>query len=890
MTLLHRLSSAVRRFFHPKRTEQDLHDELETFVDMSTADRIRTGLLPSDARRQAVLHLGGVEQVKERIRTARSGMWLEQFVQDIRYGARILKKSPGFSLTIVILVALVIGGNTTVFSIANGIMRNPMPGVRATGLINLSWIAEDGFVETHNSERAYLYFVERAATLRPLAAFDFMTVAMTHGNGSAVVGMGLVSANYFETLGVPLVKGRSFTSEEARGISEPAVVIGHQLWQNAFLGADDIIGRPVTLNRRLATVVGVADPAFRGAVLGVQTDLWVPLGSGFRRRQGDPPQLLNPDGDVSVAMVGRLAPGRSTAEAHAELTTLSEQLQTDARPREQFRVRLTPHSGLAGGNSLTALYGNRMLAIFSVVTLLTIAIVCANVANLLIARAAARQREIALRQSLGASRLRIARALLAEGLVLSLVAWAAACLLAWWVSKATTVGLLDDVEQAGPVALPDLTPDWTVIGYALALAVLCTLAFTVAPALRTWREQLLPFLKVGEQGVVHARSKLSRALVVLQLAFSVLLLTTAGLAQRSLSISQVSDLGFPTRRILLAGVNTAGASDGPETTQALLDAIQSRLARLPGIEGAAYVPGGPIRGANFPVRRDRSSARVLATDHAVMPGYFDAIDVPLVSGTDFDGRPRTAIVTESLAGALWSGEPAVGKTLIAGPSWRETGEGVAVEVIGVVRDAYFAGQASETPPRYIFFQVDPGGLSAAATFYIRHQGSPDIVTPAVSRALREVNPAVAISDMRSFETDIARRTAPVRMITSLLTVFAAVSLLIAAIGQYAVVLFDGRRRVREFGLRLALGASTSQVIRSVLAQNVGTTMSGLAIGFLLSVGVGAILARFLYGVTATDPLTYVGVCLVLSVASLVACYLPARRAARVDPMIALRTE
>lgn len=756
--------------------------------------------------------------------------------------------------------------------------------------MSLSWVTEDGFVETHHSDRVYLHFVDRATTISPIAAFDFMTVAMTHDSGSAVMRMGLVSANYFDTLGVPLVKGRSFTSEEARGASGLAVVVTQQLWQNSLQGAEDIIGRPLILNRRPATVVGVADPAFRGAVLGAHVDLWIPVGAAFRRSAAGFPRPLNPDESVSVTMIGRLAPGRSVAEAHAELTTLWDQLQSELELTDKFRVRLTPYSGIAAGNSLTAIYGDRMIAIFSIVTLLTIVIVCANVANLLIARAVARQRELALRQSLGASRLRIVRSLLAEGLVLSLVACTAACLFAWWVSKAASVGLLDDVESAGPVVLPDLTPDWTVITYALSLAVLCTIAFTVAPALRVWREQLLPFLKVGEQGMVQARSKLSRALVVLQLAFSVLLLATAGLAQRSLSLERTFDPGIAKRNILLTSLNMAAAADGPEPTRALLDAIQSRLARLPGIDGVAHVPE-VLRGwVDFQVRRDRSSLRVRATDNHVMRGYFTAINVPFIAGVDFDGRPRTAIVTESLAGALWPGEPAVGKTLIAGPSWRASGEGLETEVIGVVRDAYFNGQGRETPPRFIFFEVDAGAFSSAATFYIRHQGSADIVASTVSRALRDVNSAVAIADMRSLETDIARRIAPVRMVTSLLTMFAGASLLIAAIGQYAVVLFDGRRRVREFGLRLALGASTAQVIRSVLAQNVGTTMSGLVIGFLLSVGVGAILARFLYGVTATDPLTYVGVFLVLSVTSLVACYLPARRAARVDPMIALRTE
>ncbi len=866
------------------REDRDLDDEIRFHLAQETERRAALGAAPVEAGRAARLALGSPALVKERMRAVWISTTVEQLLQDLRYGSRILTRSPALSLTVVVLVALVIGGNTTVFSIANGILRNPMPGVEPTGLMSVSWVAEDGFIETHNGRTVYQHLLEHSTTLQPLAAFDFATAAMTHDRGSSVVRLGLVSLNYFETLGVRLVKGRNFTADEASGASGLPAIVSDHLWRQALQGGEDVLGRSLILNGRPATVVGVADPVFRGAILGEQIDLWVPVVAELQR-------ALNPeDASASVAMIGRLAQGRSPAEAHAELNTLWHQVQLDSGVTEKFMVRLTPYSGVAGGNSLVAIYGNRMLAIFSIVTLLTITIVCANVANLLIARAASRQREIALRQSLGASRLRIIRSLFAEGFVLSLVAWTAACVFAWWVSNAATAGLLDDVEREGPVLLPDLTPDWTVIAYALALAVLCTVAFTIVPALRTWREQLLPFLKVGEQGVVHARSTLSRALVVLQLAFSVLLLTTAGLAQRSLSLERTFDAGIATRNILLTSVNTAAAADRPETTLALLDAIQSRVARLPGIDGVTHVPA-PLQGwVNFPVRRDAGSARVLASDHRVMAGYFAAVNIPLVAGADFSGRPRTAIVTESLADALWPGEPAVGMTLLAGPSWRAAGDAIEVEVIGVVRDAYFNGQASDTPPRFIFFEVDARRFSSGATFYIRHQGREEIVAPAVSRALREVNPAVAVRDMRSLESESALRIAPIRMITSLLTMFAVVSLVIAAIGQYAVVLFDGRRRVREFGLRLALGASTERVIRSVLLENVRATLAGLAIGFVLSIGVGAILARALYGVTATDPLTYAGVFLLLAAASLVACYLPARRAARVDPMIALRTE
>ena len=479
------------------------------------------GQSPAEAERGARMALGSSALVKERTRAVWVWTALEQFGQDMRIGFRILTKSPALSATAILLVALVIGGNATIFSMAHGILAKPSPGVHASGLQTVSWVAEDGFIETHTGYRVYTHFSEHATTLASIAAYDFRRVTVMHENGSYAVRAGIVSPNYFDTLGVRIVNGRSITNDEAsRGTSGLVAVISHHLWQTTFQAMDGILGHVITLNGRPATVVGVAEPGFHGAIMAELADLWLP-------HPGELPEYLDQGRGTAVAMIGRLAPGRSAGEAQAELSTLWSQLQV-ADPSlavfglvpQKYRVRLVPYSATAGGNSLVSMFGYRILAIFSVVTLLTILIVCANVANLLIARAVVRQREIALRQSLGASRFRVVRSLIAEGLALSAVAWIAACLFAWWVSRAIATYLIPALAP-GPVVFPALTPDWTVIGYALVLAVLCTLAVTVGPALRTWSQPLLPFLKAGEQALVASRSKLSGGLVVLQLAFSV---------------------------------------------------------------------------------------------------------------------------------------------------------------------------------------------------------------------------------------------------------------------------------------------------------------------------------------------------------------------------------
>ena len=875
-----------RALYLPSRADRDMDDEIRFHLAEETRLQSERGLPAAEAAAAARRAFGSIALAKENTRAVWVSTTLEQLVQDLRIGCRILTKAPAVSATAVMLIALVIGGNTTVFSIAHGILSKPAPGVHATGLATLSWVAEDGGIETHAGHRVFAHFQEQGTALQ-IVAMDFQRVTLTHDNGSYAARAGIVSPNYFETLGIRLVKGRSFTPQESeRGTAGLVVVIAHRIWQNAFAGRDDIVGQVVAVNGRPATVVGVADREFRGTWLAEMGDIWMPLVGEARR-------WLQPNrSEVAVAMLGRRAPGVSLAGAQAELTTMWAQLQR-AHPElnQKVRVRLVPYSATAGGNSIISTQGNRMLAIFSVVTMLTIAIVCANVANLLIARTAVRQREIALRQSLGASRARIVRALLAEGLVLSVVAWLVACLFAWIVSS-TVVRLL---APAGPseMVTPDLTPDWTVVGYALVLAIFCTIAVTLGPALRTWRQQLLPFLKVGEQNVVQGRSALSRGLVVLQLAFSVLLLTTAGLAQRSLSLRDSADVGFNTRDLLLATVNTAASADDAKTNRVLVETLRERLARLPGVEEASYIPNRAhlSNRATFPVRRDRATEPVMAVENRVAPGFFSTLGVPFVAGHDFrphEARTRRAvIVTRHVAEALWPGEPAVGKVLVAGAD----AQTMEAEVIGVVRDAFFAGRSNDTRTRYVFFaSAERPGPPGETTFYIRHSGSQGALGPAVARAFREVDARVAIASLRSLESQIAANAAPLWMLATLLTLFAGGSLLIAAIGQYAVVAFDARRRSREFGVRIALGASSRQLVSSVISESLRLTAVGLVIGFALSVVVGAVLARVLYGVTPTDPTTFAGVFVLLAGASLLASYLPARRAASTDPMLVLRTE
>jgi predicted permease len=629
------------------------------------------------------------------------------------------------------------------------------------------------------------------------------------------------------------------------------------------------------LNDQPATIIGVAAAPFRGSVFAPSADVWVPLSASNRRHLG-------------VFMVGRLAPGVTIAQAHAELSALWSQAQAaDPNLSQNLKLMVVRHSAMAGGNSLVSARGGSFLAIFSVVTAMTLFIVCANVANLLVARAAVRRRELSLRQSLGASRLRIFRAQIAEGLALSVVAWLAACVFAWSTAKAAS-GIRTPSTQ-GMATLPDFTPDWTVIGYALLLAVACTVACSFAPAIRACRQQLLPSLKAGEQAVIQGRSRLTSGLVVLQLAFSVLLVTSAGLAYRSMFLMGGFDSGFDTHNLLLVTINTSASSNTPATNIALLDTFAGKLRQVPGVSHVTYARGAPREfWTTVPVSVPGSPQAVIRAESTrIGPDYLSVFGAAPVAGRDFaredQRRPTGAIlISQNLAEQLWPGQTSVGRTLIVSKQERE--------VVGVMPNLFFSGFRRE-PPSFVMLSAQQEPLEPGeATLYVRYSGGFDTIGPAITRTLQQVDARTPVANMRTWDTQLYSAIWPIRVLTTLLMLFAGGSLFIAAIGQYAVVAFDMRRRVREVGLRMALGASSRQVLTRVIREGFTLTLLGLFLGFLLSLGAGTVLGALLYGITATDPVTYGAVFALLSAASLLACYLPARQASRINPMTALRIE
>jgi putative ABC transport system permease protein len=817
---------------------------------------------------------------------------------------RILRHAPGLSAAAIFLIALVIGGNATVYSMVNSILVSPAAGVSRDDLVVIRHVdpgvaITDPFVSFPNFED----YARLSTTVGDLAAWSGQRLTLGTAAGNFALFGGLVTTNYFDALGVGIAHGRGFVARDDDTQDGVVVIISHRAWQDRFQLADDVIGTAITINRVPATIVGVAPAGFAGATLTPGEDVWMPI-RAYSRLSGSRDRLTN-RAQPSVLMAGRLNPSTSLAQARSEFATLAAQLQitypdafTTYSPRGV--VPLHEARAVVSRYSATALLpiadmAPVFLAVFSVVTLLTLIVVCANVANLLLGRTIERQRDTAVRHSLGASRTRIVRMLLAEGATLAIVAWIAAYVVAWWTSQ-----LVLRIIEPRPGLLADSRPDWTLAAYGMTLALLATLAFSLAPALRSWRVQVMPLLKAGEHSIAPGRSRLTTSLVIVQFAFSVLLVTSAGLAYRSMTTLSSADLGFDPERLLLVTVRLGGATavGDDEKVQdntagfALLERVRERLTSATGVEAVSYarrIPGATLLSMT-PVRRDAQRA-ASAFVRQVGPDYLRTLGLTATTGRELTaddrrGAARAAVINQRLAIELFGNEPPIGHPLLIGDG-RE-----AVEVVGIVPDALFDGPNQDPNPGYLLVaeQQMPGSPPIDPSFIIRHRGAIAAVTPVISRAIGEVDAGLPIVSMSTMQARLALVTELETLIVQLLGCFAVLSLVIAALGHYAVAMFNMRRRTREFGVRMALGASAKNIQVAVVREALVYLVPGLLIGFALSAAVAAGFTSLLFGVTAVDPATYLGVVVLLALISIVASYLPARRASRVNVVDALRQE
>jgi predicted permease len=813
---------------------------------------------------------------------------MRSLFQDIRYACRTLLKSPGFAVVAVLTLALGIGANSTIFSWINSTLLHPLPGVGQTdGLVSLTR-AGTALPDLVFSYPDYADLRDRNRSFAGLVAFKNCRVSLTGaGKPENIWGM-LATANYFDVLDVQPILGRGFLpSEDERIDGAPVVVISYRLWQSHFGGSRFVLNQKININHHPYSIVGVTPPLFQGSQTALGSDLWIPM---MMERQIFSADMLHARSAAGMLLFGRLKPGVSALQAQEETKLVVKQV-ADENPNEWTGRSQAPTvepmwRSSSGGNRLLYVLLPMLMAIAGMVLLLA----CANVANLLLVRSVARRREIAIRLSLGASRWRLVRQLLVESLTLALAGGGVAVLVTFWSAGTFT-------KFIGPTTLPvslTVTADRTVLLITMAISILSAMIFGIIPALRS--SNLMPVAVLKEEGGSASgglhKARLSSGLVVAQLSLSLLLLICAGLFIRSFQNAQHFNPGFNADHVLLSSYDlfNEGYSDveGIAFNQKLLTKLQA----LPGVESVGLADWVPVGlswdSCNFAPEGyiPRPHEEMSAAHLFVTPDYLRTMQIPLVAGREFtsldtDKTEPVVIVNQELADRYWSHQSALGKELRIAGVRKST-------VVGVVRNSDY-GTLNEAPQPAIYESEFQHHIPFM-TVHARVSGDPAVFQTAVEKAIRELDPDLPIYDVRTLKAQVEFASLTQRIAGTFVGTFGLLALVLAAVGIYGVIAYTTRQRTREIGIRMALGAQRLQVLQLVLRQGLRLTALGLAIGLALSLAFTRLLGSLLFGVTPTDLLTFAGVTLLLSAVALGACYLPARRATSVDPMVVLRYE
>jgi putative ABC transport system permease protein len=809
--------------------------------------------------------------------------------QDLRYGARILRKNPGFTFVVVLTLSLGIGANTAIFSVINAVLLRPLPFAEPQRIVavgsrdysgrgNIGSVSYPDFMDYQAQSRAF----ER------LAAYGSRNYTLTTNEGAARLRGAVATSDLFPLLGVNPLVGRTFEAREDKAGGGRAVVLSHGLWQRRFSADPGMIGQTLTLNGHLHTVVGVMPPGFRFPFEAEPVEFW----TNFTPHAEGPGALTAQRGNHAMQVVGRLKPGVTVAQASGELEAIARNLEKQYPDTNTgFGAAARPLLAEMTGEVKTSL-----LVIFAAVGCVLL-IGCANVANLLLARAASRRREIAVRTALGASGWRVVRQLLTESLLLGLVGGAAGVLVASFGTDLLLKLTPTDIPRLGEAAM-----DARVLLFTLGVSVLTGLLMGVVPAWQTLKLDVHGVLKDGGRGTVGGLKKSARgAFVVAEVALAMVLLVAAGLLLQSFARLIRTDAGFHTERLLTLRLTLPdGIYRTNEQRVNFNDRLLAAIGGLPGVSSFSTVTPLPLSRNNFTVGfnvEGRPNAKGVPYPYEsgmrlVSPGYFRTLGVTLKEGRDFTARdtaesPQVVLINEALARKHFPGENPLGKRI--NPSVSVGGEPAMREIIGVVADTRGQSLGQEARPE-VYASV--AQLPAFGSLYlaVRTEADPQGIIGMLREKITELDRNVPIYDVRTLEEYVSASVARPRFNTLLIGLFAGVALLLTAVGLYGVVAYSVAERTQEIGIRMALGADKRDVLGLVIRQGMGLVLVGAAIGLAGAFALTRLMASLLYGVRATDPLTFAGVALVVLLVTLAACYIPARRAARIDPMVALRYE
>jgi predicted permease len=891
----------------PER-EAAIVEELSQHLGDCYAELLAGGLTPAEAERQTRAELRDSELLARELRSIEREIAPEPIVygsnrrtnmiadpwQDLRFGARMLLKRPGFTAIVVLSMALGIGANATIFSFVNELLLRPPAVDRPEQLLEV-WNHHRQGGSSFNSFEAlnypqYEHYRDHNRVFSEMVAFDPGPALISwsrKGQGEIIHGQ-YVSGNFFECLGVKAVPGRTFSPEEGRTQgTHPVVVISHAFWQQQ-LGADSsVIESTMMLNGISFNVIGVAPKDFAGLMIGVRPDLWIPLmmAPQTTRDQG----LLTRRTANWVFSAGRLKPGMTSAQAEADLNLLWGQLaQYYPKGSEMFEAAVFPASLLPGParGFVSAFSG-----LFMLVAGLVLLIACANAASFLLAQAAARRREIAVRSALGASRWRLVRQTLAESMLLALLSGGLGWLLANWAAPL----LLALKPPALPLRLT-VSPDYRVFCFTLLVSLFAGLLFGLAPAWQGTRVDLVRSLKDGMSSGVALRSRLRSLLVVGQVAICSLLLIGSGLCLRSLLHAQSIDLGFEAGDRLIAGLNlsTLGYSEAQE--RAFFDNLIEKTRAIPGVESASLAGYLPLGGTSLilPVNIEGhqpppGESGFWVNEMSVGPDYFKTMGTTILRGREFtardtEGAPRVVVINEEMSRRFWPGRDPVGASLTIGDGKK----GQLYEIAGVVKNSKF--QALGEGPRSILYQSILQQQFGGATLIAKTRGNHASLLAALRREIGALDPNVAPAYLGTLQEHLAFVLFPARITSILLGIFGLLALVLAIAGLSGLIAYSVSRRTHEIGIRMALGAGTRDVLKLVIGEGMLLTLIGTVVGLAAAVGLTRFLSDLLYGVSAIDPLTFVVITLLLIGIALLACWIPARRATKVDPLVALRCE
>lgn len=889
MAALRKSWGGLRALFQKTQVECEMDEELHGFLDAAVEDKMRSGMSREEALRAARVEMGSVDAVKEEIRSAGWESTLESFWQDIRYSLRQLRRSPGFTAVAVTTLALGICANTTIFSWISSTLLNPIPGVAHTS--DMVTVGRGERSEHPTPPFSFLDYKDLRDNNRSFAgllAWHHDYVSLTGvGKPERIYGA-LTSANYFDVVGVHPVLGRGFQPSDEESREGGAVaVLSYALWESHFGSDRMIVGKTIQVNRHSYEVIGVAAPEFQGCMPGIRTDIWIPLRMDRAVWGSNRPDNR---GVFWLNVLGKLKPGVAPRQAERDLDLLMQriaesspdihrgpnQIALDPMWRSPFGVNVYLYSTLP-----------MLLALAGVLLLLA----CANVANLLLVRSVARRREIAIRLSVGASRWRLVRQLLVESLVLALGAGIVAILFTTW-----TAGTFAAFVPSSTLPLSlNGQMDRSVLLLALLVSLLTAVVFGALPALRSAKVAPIAVLKEEAGSVMGGlhKSRLAGALVVAQIALSLLLLVCAGLFTRSLRKSQQLDPGFNPEHVLLFSYELRPSGYSKATAIEFDRQLLPKLEALPGVVSATIADFSPL---NFSIHTDdvlpdgylprlHESMEIDRAD--VGPNYFRTMRTPLLEGRDFTmddtGKSQlVAIVNQAFVARYWPGQEAMGKRVQMGDRW--------FTVVGVARNGKYRRLIYGAEPGIfmpLFQDYRPDDL---AFIHTRVVGDPVAYASAVEAVVHEMNPDVPVFNVTTLRSSMQLSTIFERIAVTFAGSFGLLALVLAGVGIYGVVAYSTRQRTHEIGLRMALGAQRGDILRLVLGHGLRLVLAGLAAGLAVSFAVTPVLRSLLLDVTVTDSVTYAGVSFVLCAVALLACYIPARRATKVEPMEALRCE